>query len=185
MCATTYQAATYLEAGTVEWTSSGETWLAPNSKQRRRTQGLITVLNTSPLQFRVTTDAKAMLWEKLAYTPRNSVCAALGLPLSMVGELPQARSLILRATEEILSVATASGIRLDRDRILESQRLGLDRTGRKTSSMYQSLASKRFPTEIDDQAGAVVAVAHGLRLRVPVNERLWKLVRARSGNPVD
>jgi 2-dehydropantoate 2-reductase len=123
-------------------------------------------------------DLQGLIWGKLAINAGiNPLTALLQVINGELLERPDAKHLMARAAKEVAAVAVAKGIKLS-PQDAETQILEVAwRTAKNRSSMYQDVL-RGAPTEIDVICGAVVREGRRLRIPTPVNEILWRLVRA-------
>jgi 2-dehydropantoate 2-reductase len=148
-------------------------------------------------------DMAGVLWGKLLLNLNNALNALAGIPLAAELGDKRWRRLLARQVEEGLKVLKAAGIRPARiegvppgavPRILRlpgwlfrrvaASMLAIDPEAR--SSMWEDLERRR-PTEIDHLQGAILGLAAKTGVRVPLTERIVRLVKeaeaARAGSP--
>jgi 2-dehydropantoate 2-reductase len=148
-------------------------------------------------------DMAAVLWGKLLLNLNNALNALAGMPLAAELADKRWRRLLAAEIEEGLAVLKAAGIHPARiegvppgavPRILRlpdwlfrrvaRRMLAIDLEAR--SSMWEDLERRR-PTEIDHLQGAILVLAAKLRVRVPLTQRIVRLVKeaeaARAGSP--
>lgn len=116
-------------------------------------------------------------WAKAAVNAGlNAVTAILGVRNRVVAENEWARSLAIRAAEEVSSVAMAIGIRLPYtpgDYLLEIA----SKTGLNKSSMLQDVEAGR-KTEVDEIIGYVIKRGEELGVSTPILKYLYMLIKA-------
>ncbi len=148
-------------------------------------------------------DMAGVLWGKLLLNLNNALNALAGIPLAAELGDKRWRRLLARQIEEGLAVLKAAGIRPARiegvppssvPRILRlpdwlfrrvaRRMLAIDPEAR--SSMWEDLGARR-PTEVDHLQGAILGLAAKTGVRVPLTERIVRLVKgaetARAGSP--
>lgn len=148
-------------------------------------------------------DMAGVMWGKLLLNLNNALNALAGIPLAAELADKRWRRLLARQIDEGLSVLKAAGIRPARiegvppesvPRILRlpgwlfrrvaASMLAIDPQAR--SSMWEDLERRR-PTEIGHLQGAILALAAKTGVRVPLTERIVRLVKeaeaARAGSP--
>ena len=148
-------------------------------------------------------DMAGVLWGKLLLNLNNALNALAGIPLAAELGDKRWRRLLARQIEDGLKVLKAAGIRPARiegvppgavPRILRlpdwlfrrvaASMLAIDPEAR--SSMWEDLERRR-PTEIDHLQGAILRLATKTGVRVPLTERIVRLVKeaeaARIGSP--
>jgi 2-dehydropantoate 2-reductase len=124
------------------------------------------------------TEAEGLLWGKLCINCGiNALTATLRI---LNGELlvkPEVSDLMVRAAEECATIARIKGIQLPFSNTAAQVKEVARKTARNKSSMYQDVL-RGAPTECDAIYGAVVREAGLQGLNVPVNNILWKIMRA-------
>jgi 2-dehydropantoate 2-reductase len=165
--------------------------------------GLREALRAEGLAVAESGDMTGVLWGKLLLNLNNALNALAGVPLAAELADRRWRQLLARQIDEGLAVLKTAGIRPARiegvpptavPRILRlpdwlfkrvaGRMLAIDPQAR--SSMWEDLERRR-PTEIDHLQGAVLALAAKMGRRVPLTERIVRLVKqaeaARAGSP--
>jgi 2-dehydropantoate 2-reductase len=178
----TYNGATLLGPGEVRHVVILPTYLAlPVAATRgsaAKLDALAQLLDDAGLETQVTQDVDGRLWGKaIANAAINPLTALWRVPNEGPLARPERRELLHALALEAAAVAAARGVRLpfaDPVAYVESV---CRATGANRSSMLQDVEHGR-PTEIDSITGVIVAEAKRLRVPVPVNEAVWKLVRA-------
>ena len=123
-------------------------------------------------------DVEGLIWGKLvANCGINALTALLRVPNGELLSRPDADALMGRAAAECAAVARAQGIALPFDDPARHTREVARRTAGNLSSMLQDVL-RGAPTECDAINGAVVREGQRLKIPTPVNETLWRLVRA-------
>jgi 2-dehydropantoate 2-reductase len=144
---------------------------------------LARVFDAAGLPARVVPDIERVLWAKLLVNCAvNPLSALHDVPNGALLVRPEWREQMGDAAREAARVAAALGIALDGDPAAHAIAVARATAGN-VSSMLQDLR-RGTRTEIDAICGAVVE--HGRRQGVPtpVNESLWRAVRAREGRPL-
>jgi 2-dehydropantoate 2-reductase len=140
-------------------------------------------LRAAGLPAEVTTDVERVVFAKLAANCAiNPLTALRGVDNGALIEDPEARRTLRAAALEVAAVAEARGVRLE-DPAGRVEQVARD-TASNRSSMLQDM-ERGAPTEIDALCGAVTAEGRRLGVPTPVNEALWREVRAREGRPVE
>jgi 2-dehydropantoate 2-reductase len=165
--------------------------------------GLREVLSVKGVAVAESNDMAGVLWGKLLLNLNNALNALAGIPLAAELADKRWRRLLARQIDEGLKVLKAAGIRPARiegvppnavPRILRlpnwlfrrvaASMLAIDPEAR--SSMWEDLERRR-PTEIGHLQGAILALAATTGVRVPLTERIVRLVKeaeaARAGSP--
>jgi 2-dehydropantoate 2-reductase len=123
-------------------------------------------------------EAESLLWGKLAVSCGiNALTALLRVSNGELLRRPDASDLMFRAAGECAAVAHEKNIRLPFPDPAARVREVAERTAGNRSSMLQDIL-RGAPTECDAINGAVVAEGNRAGIPTPVNEILWKLVRA-------
>lgn len=135
-----------------------------------------TLLQSAGFNTRVANDIKASVWEKVAF---NAALNASG----MICEVTNAglnnepgRRLAIKVVDETANVAAASGIRIDRERIVATIVAALREHAHHKASMLQDRERKR-PTEIETINGAIAREGARVGVPTPVCDTLTDLVR--------
>jgi 2-dehydropantoate 2-reductase len=140
--------------------------------------GLAAMLQRAGIAVRRVPDIEPELWKKLAVNCAiNPLTALRGVPNGALLEDPDTRALMVAAASEVAAVAAARGLLIEDAAGAALEVAGA--TAGNRSSMLQGM-ERAAPTEIDALCGAVVREARKLGVAVPVNERLWREVRARE-----
>ncbi len=122
--------------------------------------------------------ARSLLWGKLAVSCGiNALTALLRVPNGELLARPDAAALMEHCVEECAAVAAARGVTLPVADPAAQAREVAARTGSNLSSMLQDVL-RGAPTECDAINGAVVREGRRAGVAAPVNETLWRLVRA-------
>lgn len=143
-----------------------------------RIQPLCDLLEEAGFALEVLEDVKALIWGKLVVNAAiNPLTALLQIPNGELLQRPSARQLSADLANEVAAVASAQNIDLQYpDPVAAAERVA-ERTAANYSSMYQDVL-RGAPTEIDAICGAVVAIGDKYDVPTPVNNVLWRLVRA-------
>jgi 2-dehydropantoate 2-reductase len=125
----------------------------------------------------VTPAIEAPIWRKLAANCAiNALSALRGVRNGALLDEPGAGAVVEAAAREVGAVAAARGVHLGADP-LELTMEVLRQTAANRSSMLQDVQQRRR-TEIDALNGAVVREGQRLGVPTPINEELWRKVRA-------
>jgi 2-dehydropantoate 2-reductase len=123
-------------------------------------------------------EVEGVLWGKLSVSCGiNALTALLRVPNGELLERADAENLMIRAAQECAGVAQARGIRLPFSDPAVRVREVAEQTATNQSSMLQDIL-RGAPTECDAINGAVAREGKRLDFPTPVNEILWRLVRA-------
>ena len=135
-------------------------------------------LAAAGFEVRSVANVTSLAWGKLTINAGiNPLTALLRVTNAEVASRPDARSVLQTVVREVDEVAAGHGIALPFDDPFESVLEVAQRTGTNRSSMLQDLV-RGAPTEIDAISGQVVTWGEAAGVPTPVNEALWRLVRA-------
>jgi 2-dehydropantoate 2-reductase len=145
---------------------------APPRAPSERLEALAAALRTAGASVVMADDVERATWEKfLLIEPWGAVAAASRAPLGVVRSVPETRSLLVRAMEELAAVARARGVALAED-VVPCTLAMLDGVPfDATASMQRDIGAGR-PSELDDQTGAVVRLANDAGVAVPAHEAI-------------
>jgi 2-dehydropantoate 2-reductase len=135
------------------------------------------------LEVETTGDIDRVVWAKLAANCAiNPLTALHGIPNGALLADPDLRRAMHAAAREVGAVAQARGLDLGADAAALAEQVA-EATADNLSSMLQDL-ERGVTTEIDALSGAVAEEGRRLGVPTPVNEDLWRRVRAREGRPL-
>ena len=172
----TTQGATLLGPGRVREGGRGPTHVA----EHPRLAPLIDLLRSSGFDVHPSpiSDLQSLVWGKLVINCGiNALTAILRVPNGELLNRPDAAALMERAALECAAVAGAKGIALPFPDPVARVREVAQRTAINRSSMFQDIL-RGAPTEIEAINGAVAREGESLGVPTPVNEILWRLVKA-------
>jgi len=177
----TTQAAIRTEPGTIVHTGSGITAIGRRSTEvNTRLRDIATALTSSGFQTVAVEDIHRWVWRKLAVNAAiNPLTALAGVTNAAISTDPALRAAAESLASEVVQVANASGVTIDRQEVLAAVDAVARATGENRSSMLVDLETG-IRTEIDAINGAVVSEATRHRLKVPANQLMTALVRARE-----
>jgi 2-dehydropantoate 2-reductase len=130
------------------------------------------------IEYEIPADMNHALWKKFMLNAgANQTSAVLGCAYGLIQTSPDARRVIHAAMEEVASLAGREGVALTEEDIDDCfARLGrLSPDG--LTSMSQDISSRRI-TEADMFGGVVTELAERRGLKAPVNETLFRLIKA-------
>jgi len=164
--------------------AGGRILLGESERTLSAIRGLAERMRAGGLDVATTPEPRAAIWAKLAANCAiNPLTALHGITNGALLEDPEKSALLVAAAREVGAVAEAAGVKIEGDAGAFAQRVARE-TATNRSSMLQDL-ERGAPTEIDALCGAVAALGRRLGVEAPVNERLWREVRAREGRPVE
>ncbi|MEJ8569762.1 ketopantoate reductase family protein [Elongatibacter sediminis] len=178
----------------VEYELDTETWLGPwagGSSNYEQAQAVEKLIADSGLRARAFPDLRPAQWSKLIFNAVvNSVAALSDLPhvkaFAEQDELTDLGHLVHAAMDEGKRVAAASGVDLYEDPWeMNVEATSHGQTGNDdyahAPSMLEDVRAKRA-TEVDWITGAIVREAARVGVPAPINETLYRLVKAREAS---
>jgi 2-dehydropantoate 2-reductase len=160
-------------AGTIRlWSMDG--------KASDRLHAIAALLDAAGLGCRADPGIETHIWEKAAFNAALNALAAI--LRQAVGGLDNenGRGIATAVVDEAVAAAMASGIAVERARILAKIDFALAQHRSHQPSMLQDVLAGR-PTEIDFINGAIVRAATRAGLAAPVNQTLVRLVHLIEG----
>jgi len=170
----------------VEYILDTETWLGPYGDTP---YGLVEefsgLLVESTLKAEAFEDLRPAQWSKLIFNATvNAVAALTGLPhdphFAATDRPEDLGHLVRDLMDEGKRVAAAAGIELHEDP-WEMNVLATRRGSRHYPSMLEDVEARR-PTEVDQITGALVREAERLGVAVPLQNAMYRLVKAREAS---
>jgi 2-dehydropantoate 2-reductase len=153
--------------------------------RRARLEDVAGWLQRAAITTAVVEDVRAALWTKLAMNCAYNALSALGRArYQRLAATEASRVLMRQVTDELVNVAMADGVELDRARVVQQVMDLANGIPEAISSTGQDIAARRR-TEIDDLNGFVVRRGRDLGVGTPVNETLQLLMRLLEQAPVD
>ncbi len=186
----TTMGATLLAPGHARLGGKGPIWLGAALPNREQVDRIVDLLERAGFQVELQEDLQGVIWGKLvANTAINPITALFDVPNGALLERSDLWRLARRVARETAAIAWAQGISLPFEDPEGFVAEVCRRTAENSSSMRQDLHRGR-PTEIDALNGAVAAIGRRIGVPAPLNEALWRWVkaaeeqRARTGRPV-
>lgn len=174
----TTMGATLMAPGHARLGGEGPIWLGPASSNRRQIQKIVDLLERAGFQVEVQEDLQGVIWGKLvANTAINPITALFDVPNGALLARPDLWRLARGVARETAEVARAQGIPLPFEDPEGFVAEVCRRTSENSSSMRQDFRRGR-PTEIDALNGAVAAIGRRMGVPTPLNEALWRWVKA-------
>ncbi len=149
-----------------------------------RVKAIAEAINAAGIPTSYAANVAAILWDKILYNAAlNPLGAVLECTYGQLAENPGTRQVMDRIIDEIFLVAQAHGMPLNWKSPGEYREHFYTKlvppTAKHFPSMYYDVkAGKRL--EIDALNGAIVRLAHEKGIRVPVNETITALVKAKE-----
>ncbi len=171
-------ASTDNRAGFLRYGGRGLTYLATRPAIDARIQEFATLLNTAGLATEVVDEVAGLVWGKLVVNASiNPLTAILRVPNGALLESEWARQIMRESANEVAAIARAKGIILPHENAAVRAEEVAQRTATNYSSMLQDVL-RGTPTEIEAISGAVMREGAKLGIATPVNQWLYRLVKA-------
>jgi 2-dehydropantoate 2-reductase len=121
-------------------------------------------------------DITAATWEKFLFIATfGAVAAAARVTAGSLRSVPETRAVLISAMREVVSLARECAVQLPADALDRALALVDALPSDATASMQRDIQNGR-PSELQDQIGAVVRMAHARKLAVPTSEVLFGLL---------
>ncbi|GIU18466.1 MULTISPECIES: ketopantoate reductase family protein [unclassified Shewanella] len=177
---TTSQGALRLDKYHVKQTGTGLTQLGPFNAPQLDGRVKELLLNSIG-QSTWYTDILPLLWQKLAINVAiNPLTAIHNCPNGELAK-PQYRNTVNDAVSELVTVAAADGLKLDKALLIERVYQVIELTAQNFSSMHQDVFHQR-QTEINAINGFVLKRAMAHHIPVPVNQSLAQQITQLEAN---
>ncbi len=133
------------------------------------------VLSAAGLPTETHADVAELVWGKLALAAMSPLSSVQRVTVAAVWASPAGRALVERMFDEVVAVAGAEGVHLDRDAAWAHAQRTFAGTGEHYTSMCTDVRMGR-PTELAGMAGAVRRLAERHRVPVPVHATVLDLL---------
>ena len=144
-----------------------------NNVRTPRLEKLVECLSAAELDTRVPDNIQIALWEKFEFVASfGGVGAVTRAPAGVIRSVPEARSLLERAAQEIVGLARAAGIPVHSESVANTMKLVDLSPPDGTASMQRDLIAGR-PSELEAQSGAVVRLGRACNFPTPVHEFIY------------
>jgi 2-dehydropantoate 2-reductase len=138
-----------------------------------RLENLVECLSNAELGTHVPDNVQVALWEKFEFVASfGGVGAITRAPAGVIRNVPETRSLLERAMQEIVGLARAVGIPVPRESVANTMKLVDSSPPDGTSSMQRDLIAGRA-SELEAQCGAVVRLGRACNFPTPVHEFIY------------
>ncbi len=180
----TTQAALRTEPGCVTHTGEGITVIGRKSSEvNTRLQEIAATLTSAGIPTSAVDDIHRWVWRKLAVNAAiNPLTALAEVPNCAVRDNQDLQAACRLLASEAAAVASARGLPLDEQQVMDAINDVAEATGDTRSSMLLDLENG-LRTEIDAINGAIVKEAKRRDIPVPANQLMVSLVRARESRP--
>jgi 2-dehydropantoate 2-reductase len=173
-----YTGATLLGPGETRHTAQLTNVIGTAAATADRALALCELLNSVGLSTRTTDAIEGELWGKAVVNAAiNPLTALWRVPNGDLLATPERRGLLAGLVAEAVAVMQARGIALPPADPLAHTETICRASAANHSSMLQDIERGR-PTEIDSINGVLVGEGRRLGVPVPLNEAVWRLVRA-------
>jgi 2-dehydropantoate 2-reductase len=166
------------EPGAVRFDAPGDTWLGPfepSPASPEQIEQLAALISLGGLPTHALADSRGAQWTKLIFNAaNNALCAATGLTVGQLGDIPSLRELVRSVIAEGRAVASALGIELESDPQAMFEDAVAHAYGHRPS-MLQDVAVRRH-TEIAVLNGGIVAEGRRVGVPTPSNEALVAII---------
>lgn len=178
--AAVYVAAAIPKPGTVKHTGRGDLVIGGPFSDAAM-QPIADMFTNAGMPTRISPDLPFEMWTKLVMNGTyNAMSALTGCTYGTLVDEPSALAIMMTLADEIVAVANAKGIKLERDDIHERVRkLGPAMPATK-SSTQQDIARGKL-TEIDSLNGYIAGQGVRYGIPTPMNAAMHSLVRLREG----
>ena len=173
---TTSQGALRLAPWHVQQTGTGDSQLGHTNGTLLANELKTLLLNAIPQSLWCDT-ILVHLWQKLAINATINPLTAIKICRNGALADPSYKQLIENVIAELVGVAQADGIALDKLVLTNKVYDVIQRTANNYSSMYQDVANKR-QTEIDNINGYIIERAKAHHLSCEINETLFNQIKA-------
>lgn len=134
----------------------------------------------APVGFQYSGDAELQIWQKAAFNcAMNATCGLIAAPVGAIVADPRGRELVRAVADEVVAVALAKGITVERDAVHRHIDVALAEHTRHKPSMLQDLEAGR-ETEIEALCGEVARQAAAMKNAAPLNTALAALIGMKS-----
>jgi len=144
-----------------------------NNARTSRLSRLVECLTAAGLETRVPENIQVALWEKFEFIASfGGVGAVTRAPAGVIRRVPETRSLLQRAMNEIVGLALAAGIPMPDESVANTMKFVDSLPPDGTASMQRDLMAGR-PSELEAQSGAVVRLGRARKFPTAVHEFIY------------
>ncbi|KAA9023658.1 ketopantoate reductase family protein [Niallia endozanthoxylica] len=176
---TTY-AAELIGPGKIQALGSGDThMMSVDGNMSTDLIRIVDVFNDANLNPKLSADVFTSIWTKVAFNAAlNPLCTLANNTVAFVGSYKNIKEVVSVIIDEILLVAQAEKVRLDRDEVMDMIFSVFDpaMSGHHLPSMLQDIQNGR-KTEIDYLNGAIVKKAEQYNIPVPNNRLIYHMIK--------
>jgi 2-dehydropantoate 2-reductase len=145
-----------------------------NNARTPRLAKLVACLEAAGLEVRVPESIQVALWEKFEFIASfGGVGGVTRAPIGVMRSVPETRSLLERAMQEIVGLARACGVAVPDESVANTLKFVDALPPEGTASLQRDLAAGR-PSELAAHSGAVVRLGRARNFRTPVHEFIYQ-----------
>jgi 2-dehydropantoate 2-reductase len=138
-----------------------------------RVESLRDSLARAGIQAEIPPNIQSAVWSKFLFiSSLSGVGATTRAPIGVLRSIPETRQMLHQAMEEVLKVASAREVLLDKDIIASTMRLYDGLPADATASMQRDIMEGR-PSELDSQTGAMVRLGSEAGVATPLNAFMY------------
>jgi 2-dehydropantoate 2-reductase len=154
----------------------GIKFMSVNGRSSRMLTDVHAMFAQAGMNSHIFPDIQIAIWEKLAFNAAmNALCAVLRVSVGQLGSSPRGRELAVAVVDEVVAVAGAKGIAVDKGTIVDTLEMAFREHQNHMPSMLQDVLNKK-KTEIDFINGAAVEAGRAFGMALPVNQTVCRLV---------
>lgn len=144
-----------------------------DNRKSERLEPIRQALDVPGMKVQVPPDIRAAMWEKFLFiTAVSGLGAVARAPIGVLRTLPETRQLLIRAMEEVMAVAKASGIQMRED-IVDRTMKGIDTLNPAVTSSMQRDIAAGLPSELEEQNGTIARLSKQTGTPAPVQSFLY------------
>jgi 2-dehydropantoate 2-reductase len=144
-----------------------------NNVRTPRLEKLVECLSAAELDTRIPDNIQVALWEKFEFVASfGGVGGITRAPAGVIRSVPEARTLLERAVQEIVCLARALGIPVQNESVANTMKLVDSSPPDGTASMQRDLIAG-LPSELEAQSGSVVRLGRACDFPTPVHEFIY------------
>lgn len=145
-----------------------------NNARTPRLAKLVECLAAAGLEVRIPENIQVALWEKFEFIASfGGVGGVTRAPIGVMRSVPQTRSLLERAMQEIVGLAHACGVPVPDESVTNTMKFVDSLPPAGTASMQRDLVAGR-PSELEAQSGAVVRLGRARGFSAPIHEFIYE-----------
>ncbi|OSY87167.1 2-dehydropantoate 2-reductase [Tenacibaculum holothuriorum] len=144
-----------------------------NNSQSTRIKEIKDAFDKAEIFNQVPDNIQVAIWSKFLFI--TTISALGGLTKATLGEMrtqPEVRNLMLQTAEEIVAVANAKGIPLNKENIQKVFHF-IDKLPYETTASLQRDIMEGRPSELDAQVGTIHKMGQELNISTPINSFIY------------